>query len=512
MPSLRVPPGVVRGETRASVPGRWYDVNQVRWHEGAMTSIGGWARLNPTPFGSVPRAALTWQDTEFYRHSLYLCDGHAYHESNNVFTDITPDDFANAEIVASRGYGSGNYGLKNYGQDDEDRGSGIGQDGSATEKTRLAVKFSIDNWNDEALFLSSADGRTFVFDPVNPDQDAVLAPNVPNFCQALVVTEEAHLMVFGADGIPNRVAWSDQENREGWDYEDTTGEAGFRDLEGGGAILNAVKIPGGVVIFTTTSVWLCRYVGAPYFYGFNRINIGAVPVSAHAIAVSGNRVIWLTKNSFWKYEGGVAAPLPCALGPDIFSEINFSMSKRVSAGANSSFQEVWFLYPWKGQNAEGNDVENDRYVVYNFQDNWWAPGYIGRSFFYDSTVDKFPIAGNKDRNVFAHEQGFLDEGHTRVGSIWAEIGTVSYADADYNVTVTQAQVDKKDGGLTRFNFRGNLARGGGEIDFGYFTPRADGYMDSMFTARDFIFRVEPIVDAQWSLGAINFTVKPRGKR
>lgn len=66
---LRLPPGIVRPGTRYDARGRWYDANLVRWHEGAMQPIGGWAAL-PTA-SAVVAAALS--------------------DDGGVFTDETTD-------------------------------------------------------------------------------------------------------------------------------------------------------------------------------------------------------------------------------------------------------------------------------------------------------------------------------------------------------------------------------------------------------------------------------------
>ena len=43
-PVLDLPPGVLRNGTPHSVGRRWWDVNQVRWVDGQLQPIGGWAK------------------------------------------------------------------------------------------------------------------------------------------------------------------------------------------------------------------------------------------------------------------------------------------------------------------------------------------------------------------------------------------------------------------------------------------------------------------------------------
>lgn len=507
MPTLRIPPGVVRGESKASVPGRWYDVNLVRWSQGNMLPVGGWERTTQTPLGSVPRGAHVWLDLDGNRHMGVVCDAKVFRQDpDNAYHDITPPGFADANTSSSRGYGSGLYGIKNFGSDAEDRGSGLG-----ALDPKHPIRFCADNWADELLFLSSADGRVFVWDPKNPNTAPHVAENAPTLVQAMLVTDEHHLMVFKG----NQVSWSDQNNRTGWDFTNVTGQAGNYDLEGAGQIITAMKIPGGILAFTQSSVWLGRYIGQPYYYGWNKLSEGQTPVSAQAVVVAGSRAFWPGKRNFWKFEGGVVTTLPCTLGSTPFTEWDANAApRRVTGGFNGAFPEVWWYYPSAGQGLEPALTENDRYVAYNFDENWWTDGYQARSLYVNSPLDGGPIAAHPGGWMYQHEIGFLDEGQPRTNRVWAEVGALSFDDGASNWTVNQCQIDSAQGPQSvRFSFRGRRTRGGPEavLQTGLI-PRADGFLDTHFTARDFTMRVEGLVDAPWALGAFIFhDIKKRNR-
>jgi len=42
---LELPPGIYRTGTTYMAVGRWWDGNLVRWYEGALRPVGGWAPL-----------------------------------------------------------------------------------------------------------------------------------------------------------------------------------------------------------------------------------------------------------------------------------------------------------------------------------------------------------------------------------------------------------------------------------------------------------------------------------
>ena len=500
MPTIRIPPGVVRGESNGMVSGRWSETNLIRWQNGRMKPVGGWDRLNPTSFGSAFRAGHVWLDNLGQRHAGYLCDGKVIREHGSIYYDITPPDFVDANSTAARGFGSGDFGKNLFGNDSEDRGSGLG-----SADPSYPLKFSLDNWDDELLFCSSADGRIFVWDPSFPNNAPVVALNTPSFVQSFLVTDEHHLMIFGPSGFPNRVIWSGQDDREDFDFADVAGSAGYYDLEGAGQILTAVKIPGGVLIFTSTSVWIGRYIGQPYFYGFSKIATGARPISPHAISVAGARAVWMGTQSFWTYQGGVVIPLPTTLGADPFETIFKDASmRRVTAGFNGMYPEFWFFYP-EYQELSPTETENNRYVIYNFEEGWWADGWMERSFYTSSPIDGYPIAGDPFGFLYRHEQGYLAEGAPRLDMVYAKVGNISFDDGAHNWQVNQAQIDSPEGPESvSFKFSGRRVRGGPEVFLQEKSPRSDGFLDLHFTARDFSMLIEGKKDAPWALGAMVF--------
>lgn len=487
------------------MPGRYYAASLVRWREGNLCPVGGWGRITTSPLASVPRAGFTWEDSGYRRHTAILCDSHVYRMQDSVWTNLTPSDFIAASFT-TRGFGSGNFGVADFGEDTENRSGSV-------NFNNLPVTFSMDNWGDELLFASSADGRVFFWDP-SVGGAAAPCPGLPGLCQSFLSTEEHHLMIFGVGGIPNRIAWSDQGNRAGWNFANVTGQAGFFDLENAGQILTARKVPGGILIFTQTSVWLGTYIGSPYFYGFQKIAESVAPLSPQSVVVAAGKAYWMGRRGFHIYDGGVVRPLPCTLDLDPNESMNLaSAMRRVCGGYNGLFDEIWWFYPSKGQNKE--IPENDYYCVYNFTDNWWSEGKLARSFYTADLIEGYPMAGDPDSlHVLQHEVNYLDNGSPRTDMVWAEVSSISFDDADTNHSVMQGQVDSRPGteGATEFTFSGVTSRGAPYREFGTWRANALGYLGCRFTARDFALRVTGIEDVPWSVGALNFRTVARGAR
>jgi hypothetical protein len=186
--------------------------------------------------------------------------------------------------------------------------------------------------------------------------------------------------------------------------------------------------------------------------------------------------------------------------------------RRITGGFNGTYNEIWWFYPQRGQNNRARP-ENNRYVIYNFQEGWWADGYLDRSFYDASPIDNYPMAGSPEGHVYAHEQGYTASAAPITEQRWVEMDAMSFEDGDRLYTVTQLQTDSGgDPQNVRFEFDCRMARGGPSLPTERYNPRPDGYVDARFTARDFTMRIIGMVDKPWAVGALNFDMKPRGKK
>ena len=493
-------------DTKANTLGRWNDANLIRWQNGRMQPVGGWARSVKNPLASPARNGLVWLDNQYRRNAAYFCDKNLYVQQGDTVTDILPADFNNARTTDRAGYGTDLYNFNIYGQD-----TGIPVSNTPKNANGFPVRFGLDNWGEQLIFVSSADGRVFYYDPEVIPAKAVQAEGVPGTqVQDAFVTEERHLVILGYSGMRNRVAWSEQEDRTNWNFLNVTGTAGFQDLEGAGQLLTARKVTGGTLIFTSTSVYLMTYIGAPFVYKIVKIADGCPPISPQAITSFGSVAYWLGYNNFWTYDGTTVSPLLSSTGNYVFEKMSKSDAELTAfAGMNYAFPEVWFLYPGP-TSVRG---ENSDYVAYNFVEGWWTIGHLPRTFFVGSAVDKGPIAGDVAGNVFQHEYGFMAEAASRFGSVWAQ-ATVSFDDGGSLCSVTQGQVDTgtADPQSVQFDVGARVVRNGPTYPKGPYKARKDGKIDIRFTSRDFDFKITGIVDGYWSLGAMITDAVPRGKR
>jgi hypothetical protein len=137
-------------------------------------------------------------------------------------------------------------------------------------------------------------------------------------------------------------------------------------------------------------------------------------------------------DKFYKYDGRVST-LRCDLLRFIFDDINLDQGYQVFAGTNEGFNEVWWFY------CTSSSTVVDTYVVYNYAEDVWYYGTMGRTAWLDSGLSNYPLAATYSNNIVNHEAG-VDDGIT---------GTLAPI-ASY---ITSSQFDIGDGNNFAFVWR-----------------------------------------------------------
>ena len=147
-----------------------------------------------------------------------------------------------------------------------------------------------------------------------------------------------------------------------------------------------------------------QFLGPPFTFGINTLSENitiAGPLAAIAIE---DNVFWMGAEEFYVY-GGAVQRLPCSVRDYVFSDINSDQIEKVTASTNTAFSEIWWFYP------SSSSIENDRYVVYNYEQQIWYYGTLARTCWLDRGVETFPIAASTDNALYYHELG-TDDGST----------------------------------------------------------------------------------------------------
>jgi hypothetical protein len=368
--------------------------------------------------------------------------------------DITIDGVYTPTLVTANSSDTGNGGSScvgayqvNVGLDTTVFGNGWGAGtwsrqgwGDAADVTVLTDTLRIwshDNFGED-LLINVRDGGIYYWDAsVGLGTRAVnltslaFADGTPTVAkQVLVSDRDRHIIAFGCDsevnpGVqdPLLIRFSDQASLTEWaaTVDNTAGELR---LGSGSEIICAVETRQQILVFTDESLYSMQFLGPPFTFGINLISENTTikgPLSTIAVE---DRVFWMGQSEFYTFTGTVQR-LPCSVRDHVFNDFNNSQSEKVIAALNNKHSEVWWFYP----SASSDNI--DKYVVFNYIENVWYYGSLGRTAWIDQGIYESPIAASLDGYLYEHESGFDD-------------GSTSPASA-INAYVESSQMDLGDG-------------------------------------------------------------------
>lgn len=498
---LTLPPGVYRNGTELQAKPRWYDSNLVRWREGALEPQGGWRRRQKDDedltVSGAARAMFLWRDNSGVANLAVGTHSKLYVFRNGIdIEDITPSGYHVGEVNSSvsDGYGMGDYGDGGYGEPAE-----VDMADAVIEP---ATMWTLDNFGEELIGLANSDGFLYRWSPAAGFGPAQLitatAGSVPTNCTDFVVTNERIVMALGADGDPRKVKWSDQENLTDW-LSTPLNQAGDILLQVNGEIVTGRKTPDGILIWTTEDVHLANYVGFPFVYGFKPLAGKCSLASSRAIAVIDSRVVWAGQAGFWIYDGYLQ-PLASDVGEDLFSHINRAQISKMWAMTNHAMNEVVWFYP----SDESNEI--DRYVTWNYHDNYWIRGTVNRLAGVPAGILPNPIMVDAGGHLYNHNTGFDYEGQTPFVESWPiEIGN-----GERVMFVDQLIPDELTLGDVRVLFHVKQYPTGPGYEYGPFDLKNPTHF--RVAARQIAVRFEGVRPVLWRIGNMKLQAKPLGRR
>jgi hypothetical protein len=352
------------------------------------------------------------------------------------------------------------------------------------------------------------------------------ATSTPTIAKQIMVSDrDRHIIAFGCDteanpGVqdPLAIRFSSQESLTDW-AATATNTAGELRLGSGSEIVTAVETRQQILVYTDESLYAMQFLGPPFTFGVNLVseNITTMgPLSA--VAVEDN-VFWMGLEEFYVY-GGTVQRLPCTVRDFVFDDINLNQREKIVASTNTAFSEVWWFYP-----SESSDT-NDRYVVYNYEQQVWYYGTMARSFWMDRGIFDQPIAAGPNNYLYSQETGFDDDGSALTAYI--ESSQIDIADGEQFSFIRRMIPD--------LTFRGSTA-GSPSANITVKTRNFPGgnYLQSTSSAvtktasvpveqftdqvhlrlrgRSFAMRVESTASGVgWRLGSPRLDVRPDGRR
>jgi hypothetical protein len=360
------------------------------------------------------------------------------------------------------------------------------------------------------------------------DDDAPLFQNY-----ILVSDTSRFVLVFGTNDYgqtflnPMLIRWSDQEDPYTWTPQ-ATNQAGSLQLSHGSEIITAVQSRQEIVVFTDSSLYSLQYVGPPFVWTAQLIADNVSIIGPNAAVIASGAVYWMGVDKFYKYDGRVQT-LNCDLRRYIFNDFNKLQPQQVYAGTNEGFNEVWWFY------CSADSTVIDRYVIYNYVENVWSYGNMGRTAWLDSGLLPLPIAATYDSELVQHEDGVdayvlgnitalpayisssefdIGDGHN-FGYVWRILPDLTFENSTSTPSGSAAAV-----AMTLYPLQ-NSGSGTGNVGSASVTKGAtynitEEYTGQIYTrvrGRQMIFKIaSDQIGTTWQLGAPRLDIRADGRR
>jgi hypothetical protein len=327
--------------------------------------------------------------------------------------------------------------------------------------------WSIDNFGDNVIALIH-NAQVFEWNSNAANAVATRATIISGAPTAsrdmLVSTPDRHLVFYGTETTIGDqstqddmfIRFSDQENIN--DYTPTAvNTAGTQRLADGSRIVGAVRGRDAMYVWTDTSLFTMRFIGAPFTFGFAQVgtNCGLIGMNA-AIEVDG-AAYWLSENGFFRYSGNLETMI-CLVEDYVFDDINTTASQLINVGLNNLFGEITWFYP-----TQSSEIVN-RSVTYNYMESSsqrpiWTTGSLARTTWVDSSVFGLPHGTSYNATGTSYDVVGNTEGATTYYQ--HETGTDQVKSSA--TTTVAANIESGDYDITQGQQGGADIRGDGEF-------------------------------------------------
>jgi hypothetical protein len=533
--------------------GIYYDITPLRDTE---TLTNPFSTTSGSPIVEVTDAAAGYIDGDFVTFSGATAVGGLtlngeYQISYDVGTTYTITASSNASSTATgggtvtaayqinvgpafqsplTGWGAGGWGLGTWG---------VGV--SSSDALRL---WSQSNFGEDLIFNPRGGGLYYweasggVFNNRGEDIALILgASDVPTKANRVLVSDVSRFVfAFGTTDIgsstldPLLIRWSEQEDYLNWTPSATT-QAGSLRLSIGSSIITALQSRQEVLVWTDTAIYSLQYLGAPFVWGAQLVGDNISIASPNAAAIASGVTYWMGLDKFYKYDGRTQT-LRCDLRQYIFDDINPLQMDQVCCGTNEGFNEVWWFY------CSADSVVIDKYVVYNYGEDIWYYGTMGRTAWLDSGLQSGPIAATYVNNIVNHETGNddgtgdalvpieayiasaefdLNDGHN-FSFVWRALPDITFRGSTNNgmspsVTMTLLPLRNSGAGYT------NPASVGGSNSAGitrtavFPIEEFTGQVYPRVRGRQMALRIDSTtLGVAWQMGAFRLDLRPDGRR
>jgi hypothetical protein len=362
------------------------------------------------------------------------------------------------------------------------------------------------------------------------------ATDVPAKVNLVLVSDVSRfVLAFGSSDVgsatldPLLIRWSEQENYLNWTPSATT-QAGSLRLSLGSSIVTALQARQEILVWTDSTLYSLQYLGPPFIWGAQLVGDNISIASPNAAAIASGVTYWMGVDKFYKYDGRTQT-LRCDLRQYIFDDINQLQLEQICCGTNEGFNEVWWFYC----SAESDAI--DKYVVYNYGEDIWYYGAMGRTAWLDSALQSSPIAATYASNLVNHEVGNddgieaalapiesfissaefdLNDGHT-FSFVWRALPDITFRGStdgpSPSVIMTLLPLQNSGSGITNPPSVGGSNSAGITRTAVFPVEEFTGQVYPRIRGRQMAMRIESSdLGVAWQMGSFRLDIRPDGRR
>ena len=361
------------------------------------------------------------------------------------------------------------------------------------------------------------------------------ASDVPTIQNFIAISDASRFVfAFGCNDYsvtvqdPMLIRWSDQESPTNW-TPSATNQAGSLRLSHGSQIITALQTRQEILVWTDSSLYSLQYLGAPAVWGSQLLGDGISIAGQNACISASGVVYWMGIDKFYKYDGS-ASTLSCDLRQFVYGNINLAQASQFFASTNEGFNEIWFFY------CSSDSIVIDTYVVYNYLEQIWYYGYLGRTAWLDTGLRNYPLAATYSYNIVQHEYGVddgtavpataidsyivssefdIDDGHN-FGFVWRMLPDLTFrgsSSANPDVTMTLYPLQNSGSGYNDPLSQGGDAYATVERTSTVTVEQYTGTIYVRVRGRQMAFKVRNNnLGDQWQLGAPRIDIRKDGRR
>jgi hypothetical protein len=361
------------------------------------------------------------------------------------------------------------------------------------------------------------------------------ASDVPTKVNIVYVSDISRFVFcFGCNDVgsatidPMLIRWSDQESVVDWTPAPTN-QAGSLRLSQGSDIIAIQQSREELLVWTDAAVYSLQYIGGTEGWGAKLVGENTSIAGQKSTSLASGVSYWMGSDKFYKYDGRTQT-LRCDLRQYIFSDINQAQMEQVVCGTNEGFNEIWWFY------CSQDSVVLDRYAIYNYLEDIWYYGNMGRTAWLDSGLQAGPVAATYVNNLVNHEVGNddnmngtpvamesfitsaefdLDDGH-KFSFVWRMLPDVTFRNSSAaNPSIVMSLLPLKNSGSGYTNPASvgltNTATVTRTVDLP--VEQFTGQVYTRIRARQMAMRISSTgLGVAWQLGAPRLDLRPDGMR